>query len=1556
MDDIISLLPPPRTVPVTTRACYILMGKPGCGKSTLGQKLATTLNLELIDPNALLTKAMQDKTAPTREQIASSLASGKLIPMETTQSMIHQAIDAEETAFKGYVFEALPFGLREHKVEEDMKMLEDLVANRRPNHSPVLINLNIDDESLIRRRSSQWVDPVTGIMYPGAQVTYSRKMRAEGQAGDSAEEGSGGEEGEEGEADEEGSADDEESDVDDDDKDSQEDEDEDDDDEKKKKRRKKSAKGKVEEIPLVNKTVWPILSAEIIDRLIKRPEDNSELVARQLRVFSQEQETLNRFRQKHFDALHVIDLDASQHVDTLFENAMERIASLGYSIHCKAVLPQVLNPPEGGFRGLAEQDIIKFLSTAQLEEGEPRRDLSLWGRYCPVTFIEEGKLVQAPTMNLPAAYRGMIYFLSSENYLAKFLANPDKYLCRPPHLSNLRICVLGGPFSGKTTQCKLLARIYRLKYVSVDEILQEWDEAPDQNELMKRIPLYGKLVRKTRSGKPIPPDMQVNIINMAIEESLKPEYKYEGWVLDGFPRTNEQVQALIGAEIVPQYVVVLQNDINDENVRSRFEIFKANSRTGRPFRGPTTQPPEEPDPTWLPDVEIKMYPHFDNLFNGFREEYADVIKTLEDAEATMITVQAELQIPSVLSSIQTAVDPFFPKAVSLTPKMQAELPPVLELGYTKDYCPFSLRDANILQKGNKQFSVKYEGQYYFCSSEEARAAFVIEPHNYVTGKIPMVAPPPRLMFLGPTASGKTTSIKLLEKWNIPYVRFQEYVTEFAERQEKGLRDEIEYMVRENAGLLSPPVLFEILQSLFKEEPYASRGFLMEGFPRTKLETEVLLKHNFHVDAFVVMKIEPEVAAHRRLPEHRKRAEEGYLARAAEEGQKGEAGGGRGKRKDDDDEDEEGGMPSDEDLMDELMEMTEKENSLVTEVTVTLDSLCSIPLLQIDANHCQRPVAASLRKALKPYLENRKSLFSSAMTVKPKEAEKQLQTGVKYYSRFGQYCPVAVKKTSCVTKTTCLGRVPVVYRDHIYFLQNKTNRDEFLQNTLEYVNQPSLPPTLPPTLFVLGRPKSGKTSLATQLAADMDVVYLTVASAVQILLEGQEPSPLHAKVKATLERGAALSDEIVTHVLKVVTSRAACQAKGWVLDGYPITPKQAAALEEAGVRAHLTVRLEISDQEMYARCAEDFRMDTIQETPRMNVKDVLWLRDDQDQKSLDAIKQLYQGKYASWVAIDGKRSKWSIKDSLKSTIVSAIARQQKYLDLKTKLHAAPIFDIGLSLPDLTSRLGKFRDYCPVSLVDREELVKGPEGTKYMAEYQNLYYRTAGPNELASFLSDPEKYVNGRDLPEHLPVRRSPGEVKAMFPKGLELQGYCPVTFAEGPKGFASIIPGDPECVAEYEDKLYSMATSETLEKFMRTPWKYTNLQLPRKLPPRHAPIPVTTLPLVGYLEQAVATSLIEALEAVGKARPKYPYKNVRESACQYLALYLKAHNSKSKEWVRDSYARRLKQFQERCDLIGALSDAVGANGGAYLEPPDRPPLLDQHMDMLMDLKPRKALHS
>jgi len=77
------------------------------------------------------------------------------------------------------------------------------------------------------------------------------------------------------------------------------------------------------------------------------------------------------------------------------------------------------------------------------------------------------------------------------------------------------------------------------------------------------------------------------------------------------------------------------------------------------------------------------------------------------------------------------------------------------------------------------------------------------------------------------------------------------------------------------------------------------------------------------------------------------------------------------------------------------------------------------------------------------------------------------------------------------------------------------------------------------------------------------------------------------------------------------------------------------------------------------------------------------------------------------------------------------------------------------------------------------------------FAGFYYKLDGPEKLAKFLDDAERYVAPRapytlPPPDQLPRRRSAAEAKQMFPKPIELRGYCPVTFFEGKCRFVTTL--------------------------------------------------------------------------------------------------------------------------------------------------------------------------
>uniref|UniRef100_A0A8C6Z525 Uncharacterized protein n=1 Tax=Nothoprocta perdicaria TaxID=30464 RepID=A0A8C6Z525_NOTPE len=271
-------------------------------------------------------------------------------------------------------------------------------------------------------------------------------------------------------------------------------------------------------------------------------------------------------------------------------------------------------------------------------------------------------------------------------------------------------------------------------------------------------------------------------------------------------------------------------------------------------------------------------------------------------------------------------------------------------------------------------------------------------------------------------------------------------------------------------------------------------------------------------------------------------------------------------------------------------------------------------------------------------------------------------------------------------------------------------------------------------------------------------------------------------------------------------------------------------------------------------------------------------------------------------------------------------------------------------ELHYRLGEFGQYCPVSLAEKHELLdcSVTSSLQFAAEFRGHYYKMASQEELEKFLNEPEVYVpplapHPLPPPEMLPKKLTAAEVKALFPKSAEMQGYCPVTYLDGKQRYEALVPGNIEYAAKYRDKVYIFESEEKLQKL---PEKYWNVKLPRKLPPVKEPILLTALPLAGYLEQGVATSLIKALNEVGCLKPKFPFLSVKKTALLFVACHLKAYNPRSSEPVRRKYRRKLEQFVDHCALIPYLGAKMTCR---YREPHSRPADLDSKLRTFLSLK-------
>lgn len=97
----------------------------------------------------------------------------------------------------------------------------------------------------------------------------------------------------------------------------------------------------------------------------------------------------------------------------------------------------------------------------------------------------------------------------------------------------MRLIILGAPGSGKGSQCKWITRDYDVPHISTGDILRK--------NIAEGTVLGQKAKGYIDQGALVPDELVVDILKARLQED---DCKEKGFLLDGFPRTISQAEAL----------------------------------------------------------------------------------------------------------------------------------------------------------------------------------------------------------------------------------------------------------------------------------------------------------------------------------------------------------------------------------------------------------------------------------------------------------------------------------------------------------------------------------------------------------------------------------------------------------------------------------------------------------------------------------------------------------------------------------------------------------------------------------------------------------------------------------------------------------------------------------------------------------------------------------------------------------------------------------------------------------------------------------------------------
>ncbi len=150
-------------------------------------------------------------------------------------------------------------------------------------------------------------------------------------------------------------------------------------------------------------------------------------------------------------------------------------------------------------------------------------------------------------------------------------------------MSELNLVLLGPPGSGKGTQGERLQEDFRLPYYATGNILRA--AVSEETDLGKTAKEY------MDSGGLVPDEIVIGII----VECLRTEEAADGFILDGFPRTTPQAEALDRKldELGRKLTAALLIEVSEEEVVRRLGGRRTCAKNGHVFHVEFDPPKEE---------------------------------------------------------------------------------------------------------------------------------------------------------------------------------------------------------------------------------------------------------------------------------------------------------------------------------------------------------------------------------------------------------------------------------------------------------------------------------------------------------------------------------------------------------------------------------------------------------------------------------------------------------------------------------------------------------------------------------------------------------------------------------------------------------------------------------------------------------------------------------------------------------------------------------------------------------------------------------------------------
>ncbi len=208
----------------------------------------------------------------------------------------------------------------------------------------------------------------------------------------------------------------------------------------------------------------------------------------------------------------------------------------------------------------------------------------------------------------------------------------------------MRVIIMGPQGAGKGTQAAKLEEKTGATHIETGDLVRE--EINQGTELGEQIKEYSD------QGELVPDEIIIDMTKPYLEE-------HDSWILDGFPRTQEQARALDEAldEINEKLDKVIVLEAPDEELVERLSGRRHSEATGEVYHIEHNPPPEEgseEDPGPFVQREDDTEEAIRNRLESYHEE-TEPLKDYYEEQGILITVDATQGIDEVTEDVIEAV-------------------------------------------------------------------------------------------------------------------------------------------------------------------------------------------------------------------------------------------------------------------------------------------------------------------------------------------------------------------------------------------------------------------------------------------------------------------------------------------------------------------------------------------------------------------------------------------------------------------------------------------------------------------------------------------------------------------------------------------------------------------------------------------------------------------------------------------------------------------------------------------------------------------------------------